>query len=139
MSFLRRRRHRPEAESLVDTTERIKTKDGEDICLVPVSKLEAVAAHNGRKRRQGLVFMLGGLFGLLLAAFFADRNDMINLASLPDLADFNFEGLAGILPAGLLNDAKDRSVCLSKWSSSPFDQISSFFSKSDDTTFSSAL
>lgn len=107
MSFLRLRKTRDQA---VEALEKVKAEVGEEVCLVPVSQLQAVSPK-GRKRRHGFMFALGGLFGIILAAFFADRSDMIHLSSLPDLSDINLESLAGVLPAGLLKDAKDLSVC----------------------------
>ena len=106
MPFLRQRKH---VDVPSATLEGVKSEDGEEVRLVSVSRLEAVKKR-GRKRRQGLVFILGGLFGLMLAAFLADRNDMIHLSSLPDLVDLKLESLAGVLPAGLLKDAKDLLV-----------------------------
>ena len=99
-------RQRKPVDITVATLEGVKSEEGEELRLIPASRLEA-AKKGGRKRRHGLVFILGGLFGLLLAAFLADRNDMIHLSGLPDLADLN---LAGVLPAGLLKDAKDLLV-----------------------------
>ena len=93
--------------------EKVKSKSGEDVLMVPLSKLEPVS-RQGRKRRNGFIFGLGGLFGILLAAFFAERSDMIHLANLPDLADLNLESLAGVLPAGLMKDAKELSVSWSE-------------------------
>lgn len=61
------------------------------------------------KRRQGLIFGLGGLFGLVIAAFFANRHDVIKLEGL---VDFNLEALLDVIPAGIVNDAKDITVCL---------------------------
>ncbi|KAI9791480.1 MAG: hypothetical protein M1816_003824 [Peltula sp. TS41687] len=76
---------------------------GEEVRLVPVSELKAVT-QKGRKRRSWSIFVLGGLFGLLLAALFAGKDDMI------EFADQHWENLSSILPAGLLKDAKDLSL-----------------------------
>ncbi len=108
MEFLRRRKS---SNNAVQTLKGIKSADGEEVCLVPVSKLAtATQKTKGRKRYQGLIFALGGLFGILLAAFLADRSDMIHLSALPDLADLNLDSLTAILPAGVLKDAKDLTV-----------------------------
>lgn len=82
-----------------------KNDDDEEVCLVPVSELQAVS-QKGRKRRTWSIFVLGGLFGLLLAALFAGKDEVI------EFADQHWENLGSILPAGLLKDAKDLSVSL---------------------------
>lgn len=59
------------------------------------------------KRRGGLIFSLGGLFGIVIAAFFAQRHDVINLEGLMDM---NLESLMDVIPAGIVKDAKDLTV-----------------------------
>lgn len=108
MSFLRLRK---QVESTRPAPEQEIPASVEDVVLVPVSEFNEVA-KKGRKRRTWLIFGLGGLFGLFLAAFFADRNDMIRLAALPNMAELNMEGLAKVLPAQFLRDAKDLTVSL---------------------------
>ena len=44
---------------------------------------------------------------MLVAAFFAQKNDVI---SLEGLADFNLESLLDVIPAGIVRDAKDITV-----------------------------
>ena len=106
MSILRRR-NQEKAPSIIPTSS--KTEDGEEVCLVPVSELKAVSTK-GRKRRIGFIFALGGIFGIMLAAFFAQKNDVIHLAALSDLTDRNLESLANVLPHGIIKDAKHLSV-----------------------------
>ena len=60
------------------------------------------------RRRSWVVFGLGGLFGVVLAAFFAQRNDVINLEGL---VDFNLDSWIDVVPAGIVKDAKDITVC----------------------------
>ncbi|KAI9816573.1 MAG: hypothetical protein M1827_001705 [Pycnora praestabilis] len=103
MSFLRRRifgeiSSEPSRES---TPER-----GEELQLVPKAKLKALKAlpHKGRKRRNGFVFILGGIFGLMVAAFFANQSDVINFDAFTDL---NIDALIDVIPAGIIRDAKD--------------------------------
>lgn len=83
--------------------------DGEEVRLVPVSKLKALARKKS-KRRNGLIFGLGGLFGVIVAAFFANQNDVISLEGLMDL---NLDSLLDVIPAGIIRDAKELTVCLS--------------------------
>ena len=81
---------------------------GEPVTLVPASQLKKFTSK-GRwsKRRQGLLFGLGGLFGLVLAALFANHHDVI---SLEGLLDVNLESLLDVIPVGIVNDAKDLTV-----------------------------
>jgi phospholipid:diacylglycerol acyltransferase len=58
----------------------------------------------GRKRRFGFIFTLGGIFGLLVAAFLAERNDYVNLDIWQDL---NLDSILDVIPAGILKDARD--------------------------------
>ena len=60
------------------------------------------------KRRSFWTFGLGGVFGLVVAAFFAQSNDMIDLSGLENV---NLESLLEVLPAGLVQDAKKLQVC----------------------------
>ena len=54
-----------------------------------------------------MIFGLGGLFGIVIAAFFAQRHDVINLEGLIDM---NLESLFDVIPAGIVKDAKDLTV-----------------------------
>jgi hypothetical protein len=58
----------------------------------------------GSKRRHAWVFVLGGIFGVLLAAFLAKNNDLIDLAGL------NLEGIVDVLPAGFMSDLYEFQV-----------------------------
>lgn len=61
----------------------------------------------GTKRRNGFVFILGGLFGLLLAGFFAGKTDLIEL---PDIGELSMDSLMDVLPAGFVKDVRDLVV-----------------------------
>ncbi|KAI9815173.1 MAG: hypothetical protein M1832_005575 [Thelocarpon impressellum] len=93
MSFLRRR--------LVGDRRADGPPKVEEVRLVPVSRIKA---ERGHKRRTGLIFTLGGLFGLMAAAFFANRADVV---SLEMLADWNLDSFLDVIPAAILRDAKD--------------------------------
>ena len=80
---------------------------GEPVQLVSTSHLQKLNKRRG-KRRQWLVFGLGGLFGIVLAAFFAQRHDVLNLEGLLDI---NLESILDVIPVGIVNDAKDITVC----------------------------
>ncbi len=81
---------------------------GEPVTLVPASQLKKLTSNRRwSKRRQGLLFGLGGLFGVIVAALFANHHDVINLEGLLDV---NLESLLDVIPAGIVNDAKDLTV-----------------------------
>ncbi|GAB1211843.1 hypothetical protein ATERTT37_000967 [Aspergillus terreus] len=58
------------------------------------------------KRRSGFIFVLGGLFGIFIALFFANQQDVIRLDSW---MDFNIDTLMDVIPQGMLKDAKEFS------------------------------
>lgn len=62
------------------------------------------------KRRNGLIFALGGLFGIFIAVFFANQQEVISLESLLDL---NLDTLIDVIPQGIMRDAKEFSVLYS--------------------------
>lgn len=55
------------------------------------------------KRRFTFIFLLGSLFGIIGAGFFASTNDMIDF---PELADLSMDSFLDVLPAGLVSDLK---------------------------------
>ena len=75
----------------------------------PVVEHQRSENEPGFKRRTGLIFILGGLFGLLVAGFIANRHDVL---SLEMLSEMNLESLMDVIPAGILNDAKAIQVLL---------------------------
>lgn len=79
---------------------------GEPVTLIPTTHLKKLTKKRS-KRRQGFIFGLGGLFGIIIAAFFAQRHDVINLEGLIDV---NLESLMDVIPAGIVKDAKDLTV-----------------------------
>ena len=81
-------------------------KDGDPVTLVSTAKLQKLSRKRG-KRRSWLVFGLGGLFGIVVAAFFAQQHDVLNLEGLMDI---NLDSLLDAIPAGIVNDAKDITV-----------------------------
>ena len=80
---------------------------GEPVTLIPASQLKKLESKKS-KRWHGFIFGLGGLFGLAVAAFFANQHDVINLEGL---VDFNLDSLIDVIPAGIVTDAKDITVC----------------------------
>lgn len=92
----------------------------EEVQLAPVSKIihddsERPQKHKQQKaktkRRNGFIFVLGGLFGILAAGFFAGRSDLIDF---PEFGDLSMDSLMDVLPAGFVKDARDLAVCILK-------------------------
>jgi len=54
-----------------------------------------------------LIFLLGGLSGIVAAGFFAKSNDLINF---PGMGDLSMDSLFDVLPAGLVTDMRDLVV-----------------------------
>lgn len=80
----------------------------EVVCVQASSKPEdAVPPKRRSKRRNGLIFGLGGIFGIFVALFFANQNEVISLDALLDL---NIDSLIDVIPAGIVRDAKEFSV-----------------------------
>ncbi len=74
----------------------------------PGEKVKIVHHRHGppktRKRRNTFIFLLGSLFGIVLAGFLAKEN---NLISLPEISEFSMDSFLDILPAGLAKDMRD--------------------------------
>ena len=108
MSELRRRIGRVFSDSPSPSPSRDGTPDpGEEVQLVPVSKLKKLTTGKKSKRKSWLLFGLGGLFGLLLALFLAQQQEVIRLEGLMEV---NLESFMDVIPAGIIRDAKDLSV-----------------------------
>ena len=91
--------HRPSSSPTVQAQVHDNDKDevkDKQIILKPRSK-----------RRNGLIFALGGLFGIFIALFFANQQEVISLDSLMDL---NLDALIDVIPQGVVKDAREFSV-----------------------------
>jgi phospholipid:diacylglycerol acyltransferase len=111
MSALRRRigdafRQKPSPSPSPDAQQRIPV-NGEEVQLIPVSKLKRLTTSKRSKRGSGLIFGLGGLVGILVAVFFANKQEVLNLESL---IDFNLDSILDVIPAGIVKDARDITV-----------------------------
>lgn len=60
-----------------------------------------------RKRKLGAIFLLGSLFGIIAAGFFARSNDLIDF---PEIGELSVDSLLDALPAGLVKDVRDLVV-----------------------------
>jgi phospholipid:diacylglycerol acyltransferase len=72
--------------------------------LITAEQLQTLKKKGQHKKRRNVwVFGLGGLFGLLLAGFFASSNDMIDLSSLEGV---NLESIMEALPDNFVKSAQ---------------------------------
>ncbi|KAF4630216.1 hypothetical protein G7Y89_g7924 [Cudoniella acicularis] len=103
MSFLRRRIL---GDTPTDSSRKATPPKAEEVRLAPVSKIIDSKKHpkHHNKRRNGFVFFLGGLFGIVAAGFFAGRSDLIDF---PEIGDLSMDSLMDILPASFVQDARD--------------------------------
>ena len=110
MSELRRRIGKVFSNTPSPDSSRGATPDpasGEEVKLVSVTKLEKLTkGKKGTKRKSWLIFGLGGFFGLIVAIFFAQQNEVIRLDGLLEV---NLDSLIDVIPAGIVRDAKDLS------------------------------
>jgi len=86
----------------------------EEVRLAPVSKIMGhnhEAKKKGSKRRNGLVFFLGGLFGIIVAGSFAKSNDLIQF---PEFGELSMDSFLDVLPQTFVKDARDLMVCYGK-------------------------
>ncbi len=80
----------------------------EDVRLVPVSKIKSGKhKRGGGKRRNGLIFFLGGLVGIVAAGLFARSNDLIEFPEIGSM-----DSILDVLPASVVQDARDLIVRL---------------------------
>lgn len=85
--------------------------NGEDYRVIPTKQLEKLKSkvkRTGRKRRNAWIFGLGGLFGLLVAGFFANENmDLVEMAGLKDMS---LDSILDVLPTGLIREVQELQV-----------------------------
>lgn len=60
-----------------------------------------------RKRAHTAIFLLGSLFGILAAGFFAKRNDLIDFP----IGEISMDSFLDVLPRSLVADMRDLVVC----------------------------
>ena len=106
MSALRRRFF-GDSSSSISSSRELTPEKADELRLVSAAKLHDLKHKTSSKRRNWILFGLGGLFGVLCAGFFAQQQDVINFDGLLDL---NLENLVDVIPAGILKDAKELSV-----------------------------
>ncbi|EAQ92213.1 hypothetical protein CHGG_00448 [Chaetomium globosum CBS 148.51] len=69
-------------------------------------KIKTVHHHRPqtRKRRNTAIFLLGSLFGIIAAGFFAQSNDLIDF---PEIGELSMDSFFDVLPAGLVKDMRE--------------------------------
>lgn len=114
MSFLRHRFGGAKAED--DSTPDLSREpspgpDGKrpaNIRLITAEQLATLKQNSRHKKRRNFwVFSLGGIFGLLLAGFFASNNDMIDLTGLGEV---NLESIMDALPDNFVKSVQQLQV-----------------------------
>ncbi len=70
-------------------------------------KTKVVHARPKAKRKTTAIFLLGSLFGIIAAGFFAKSNDLIDF---PEFGELSMDSLFDVLPAGLVTDMRDLVV-----------------------------
>jgi phospholipid:diacylglycerol acyltransferase len=114
MSFLRRRfggGGGGEDSSTALSREPSPGPDGKrpaNLRLITAEHLSTLKQNGKHKNRRNIwVFSLGGIFGLLLAGFFASSNDYIDLKSLENV---NLESIMEALPDNFVKSAQQMQV-----------------------------
>ena len=117
MSFLRRRfggneknDDTPSPEPSRSPTPDVGPGRPSNLRVITAEKLHTLkkgATGKNGKRKNFWIFALGGVAGLLAAAFFAGSNEMIDLSSLEG---YNLENILDALPAGFLSEARELQV-----------------------------
>ena len=85
----------------------------EEVRLAPVSKIitdddaSTFKHYKSRKRRNGVIFFLGGLVGIVAAGLFAKQSDLVNF---PELGELSMDSILDVLPAGFVKDANEMVV-----------------------------
>jgi phospholipid:diacylglycerol acyltransferase len=114
MSFLRRRIFggtNNETDSPTDSREPSPSSDKSrpsNLRVITAEQLHTLKKGKGKsKRKNAWIFGLGGVFGLVVAGFFASSNEMIDLKSLEYM---NLDSILDALPANFVSSAQQLQV-----------------------------
>ena len=108
MAFLRRRFGGNDASSSEPSRESTPEPGRpSNLRVVTAEKLQTLKKGKSGKKKNFWIFTLGGIAGVVAAAFFAGSNDMIDFSSLEGV---NLDSLYEALPAGFLRDAQQMQV-----------------------------
>lgn len=119
MSTLRRRIFGGDGDTPDDSREPSpapapKEAGGDAFKIISNEKLDALRKNvkpKNSKRRNAWIFALGGLFGLVVAGFFASKDGGLDkLVELAGLEDMNLDNLYDVLPKGLVRDVQNMQV-----------------------------
>ncbi|XHF97536.1 hypothetical protein AWENTII_001119 [Aspergillus wentii] len=103
--MLRRRLAKDDVQSTDSSRDDTKTSPASTVAAAaPDAQVKQFVPKPRSKRRNGLIFVLGGIFGVFIALFFANQQDVISLDSLLDL-----ESLIDVIPQGIVKDAREFS------------------------------
>lgn len=108
------RRRLAKDDDVQQTTDKSRDDNGESssdsktVVIHEKSKSGSFVYRPKSKRRNGLIFALGGIFGIFVALFFANQQDVISLESLMDL---NLDALIDVIPQGIVRDVREFTVC----------------------------
>lgn len=75
--------------------------------VITAEQLHTLKKKGKSKRKNAWIFGLGGLFGLVVAGFFASSNEMIDLRSLENM---NLDSILDALPASFVSSAQQLQV-----------------------------
>ncbi|KAL2868345.1 phospholipid:diacylglycerol acyltransferase [Aspergillus lucknowensis] len=108
---MHRRRHAKNDDNNVQNATAIADSSPEDTAPpTPVkptpAREQSFITKPKSKRRNGLIFLLGGVFGIFCAVFFAQQQEVISLDSLMDL---NLDSLMDVIPQSIMRDAREFS------------------------------
>ncbi|KAL4778378.1 Lecithin:cholesterol acyltransferase-domain-containing protein [Aspergillus varians] len=106
----RRRQAKDDRNDDVPTTTRVdssnETTPPPQAIKPKARRRESFITKPKSKRRNGLIFMLGGIFGIFCAVLFAQQQDVISLDYLMDL---NIDSLMDVIPQSIMRDAREFS------------------------------
>lgn len=110
MSFLRRR-FGGKDDSSAEVSREPSPAPGQtrpsNLRVITAEQLHTLKKKGKSKRKNAWIFGLGGLFGLVVAGFFASSNEMIDLKSLEGM---NLDSILDALPASFVSSAQQLQV-----------------------------
>jgi phospholipid:diacylglycerol acyltransferase len=112
MNFVRRRFSgtKPDDDVTEASPERSPETDSNrpsNLRVITAEKLHTLKTKGKSKRKNAWIFGLGGVFGLVVAGFFASSNEMIDLKGLENM---NLDSVWDALPASFVRSAQQLQV-----------------------------
>ncbi|KAK6542631.1 hypothetical protein TWF694_006574 [Orbilia ellipsospora] len=89
--------------TLTATKEEDEAADLSDVVKYGKEKVRKTIKKHSRHSHHTIVFIIGGLAGVIFAIFFLKQQDIVQLP------DFNLEAITDVLPIAILNEARDIS------------------------------